>query len=199
MIKSLVFLTFILSALTTNAQNTWQQEVNYKINVSLNDVDHSLSANEKIEYINNSPDELTKIYIHLWPNAYRDSKSALAKQLYESGKKELYYGDLKNRGGIDSLDFYVDGERVTWNYDYQHPDICYLMLKKPLLPSARITISTPFKVKIPSGSISRLGHIEQSYQITQWYPKPAVYDANGWNYMPYLNQGEFYRRYRLSL
>ena len=195
MIKSLVFLTFILSALTTNAQNTWQQEVNYKINVSLNDVDHSLSANEKIEYINNSPDELTKIYIHLWPNAYRDSKSALAKQLYESGKKELYYGDLKNRGGIDSLDFYVDGEQVTWNYDSEHPDICYLMLKKPLLPSARITISTPFKVKIPSGSISRLGHIDQSYQITQWYPKPAVYDANGWNYMPYLNQGEFYSEY----
>ena len=91
------------------AQNTWQQEVNYKISVSLNDVDHVLSAIEKIEYINNSPDELTKIYIHLWPNAYRDRSSALAKQLYESGNKELYYGDQQNRGGIDSLDFYVDG------------------------------------------------------------------------------------------
>ena len=133
------------------AQNTWQQEVNYKISVSLNDVDHVLSAIEKIEYINNSPDELTKIYIHLLPNAYRDRSSALAKQLYESGNKELYYGDQQNRGGIDSLDFYVDGERVTWNYDSEHPDICYLMLKKPLLPSASITISTPFKVKIPSG------------------------------------------------
>ena len=177
------------------AQNTWQQEVNYKISVSLNDVDHVLSAIEKIEYINNSPDELTKIYIHLWPNAYRDRSSALAKQLYESGNKELYYGDQQNRGGIDSLDFYVDGERVTWNYDSEHPDICYLMLKKPLLPSASITISTPFKVKIPSGEISRLGHIEQSYQITQWYPKPAVYDANGWNYMPYLNKGEFYSEF----
>ncbi len=192
---------FVLFVLCLNifqlviAQNTWQQEVNYKINVSLNDVDHILSAIEKIEYINNSPDELTKIYFHLWPNAYRDSRSALAKQLYESGNKELYYGEQKNRGGIDSLDFYVDGEQVTWNYDSEHPDICCIILKKPLLPSASISITTPFKVKIPSGSISRLGHIEQSYQITQWYPKPAVYDSNGWNFMPYLNQGEFYSEY----
>ena len=32
-------------------------------------------------------------------------------------------------------------------------------------------------------------------QITQWYPKPAVYDKNGWHQMPYLTQGEFYSEY----
>ena len=160
--KKVVLFVFCLNVFQlVIAQNTWQQEVNYKINVSLNDVDHVLSAIEKIEYINNSPNELTKIYFHLWPNAYRDSRSALAKQLYESGNKELYYGEQKNRGGIDSLDFYVDGEQVTWNYDSEHPDICCIILKKPLLPSASISINTPFKVKITSGSISRLGHIEQ--------------------------------------
>ena len=31
--------------------------------------------------------------------------------------------------------------------------------------------------------------------ITQWYPKIAVYDENGWNKMPYLNQGEFYSNF----
>ena len=65
----------------------------------------------------------------------------------------------------------------------------------PLLPGESIVVSTPFRVKVPSGSISRLGHIGQSYQITQWYPKPAVYDKNGWNPMPYLNQGEFYSEF----
>ena len=40
-----------------------------------------------------------------------------------------------------------------------------------------------------------MGHIGQSYQITQWYPKPAVYDRDGWHAMPYLGQGEFYSEY----
>ena len=40
-----------------------------------------------------------------------------------------------------------------------------------------------------------MGHIGQSYQITQWYPKPAVYDRDGWHVMPYLGQGEFYSEY----
>jgi hypothetical protein len=50
-------------------------------------------------------------------------------------------------------------------------------------------------VKLPLGEVSRMGHIEQTYQITQWYPKPAVYDEKGWHPMPYLNQGEFYSEY----
>ena len=33
------------------------------------------------------------------------------------------------------------------------------------------------------------------FEITQWYPKPAVYDKNGWHAMPYLNMGEFYSEY----
>ena len=48
---------------------------------------------------------------------------------------------------------------------------------------------------LPSGSISRLGHVGESYQITQWYPKPAVYDEDGWHPMPYLSQGEFFSEY----
>ena len=39
-------------------------------------------------------------------------------------------------------------------------------------------------MKLPSGKISRLGHIGESYQLTQWYPKPAVYDRDGWHPMP---------------
>ena len=66
---------------------------------------------------------------------------------------------------------------------------------KPLAPGESLEYATPFRVQLPSGKISRLGHIGESYQITQWYPKPAVYDRDGWHEMPYLNQGEFYSEF----
>src|SRR5580698_2691831 len=55
----------------------WQQEVHYDIHVTLNDIQHSLKGNESFEYINHSPDTLTYIYIHLWPNAYKNTSTAL--------------------------------------------------------------------------------------------------------------------------
>jgi hypothetical protein len=189
---------FILSMQVTFysfTQGYWQQEVNYTINVTLNDKDHSLSAFESFEYINHSPDQLDKIYIHLWPNAYRNGKTALAKQQFKDGKTNLKFGEEKDKGYIDSLDFKVNGSKAKWEYDAKNVDICIVYLDQPLASGERLTISTPFKVKLPSGEISRLGHIGQSYQISQWYPKPAVYDKNGWNPIPYLNQGEFYSEY----
>src|SRR3989338_3651463 len=89
----------------------------------------------------------------------------------------------------------VNDAAVKWDYLKDSIDICKIILNEPLKSGDKIIISTPFHVKIPSGSISRMGHIGQSYQITQWYPKPAVFDKNGWNQMPYLNQGEFYSEY----
>ena len=177
------------------AQNYWQQEVNYTIDVKLNDATHSLSAIESFEYINHSPNELTQLWIHLWPNAYRGKNSALAKQQYDQGEDLLYFGDSDEKGFIDSLDFKVDGVPISWEFDSKNKDICVLTLSKPLKTGQKVVVSTPFYVKIPSGEISRLGHVGQSYQITQWYPKPAVYDHKGWHAMPYLNQGEFYSEY----
>jgi hypothetical protein len=54
--------------LTANCQY-WQQEVNYRIDVTLKDADNSLDGFEKLEYINHSPDTLKFIWFHLWPNA----------------------------------------------------------------------------------------------------------------------------------
>ena len=131
----------------------------------------------------------------LWPNAYKNGETALAEQQYASGETILKFEGELDRGFIDSLDFHVNDNPVEWDFDKEHIDICRIILPEPLQPGERLAVSTPFRVKIPSGEISRLGHIGQSYQITQWYPKPAVYDKNGWNQMPYLNQGEFYSEY----
>lgn len=185
----------LMVSLCAISQDYWQQEVNYKIDVELDDKTHFLNGYEEFEYINNSPTALDRIYIHLWPNAYRDGTTALARQLYESGNGILKYGSESDKGYIDSLDFKVNGNKANWELDPENPDICLLILPEALRTGGRVTISTPFRVKLPSGKISRLGHLQQSYQITQWYPKPAVYDKNGWNQMPYLNQGEFYSEY----
>jgi hypothetical protein len=193
--KQLLVLILLIVSITTSNAQYWQQEVNYTILVKLDDKSHVLRGSETIEYTNNSPNALNEIYMHLWPNAYRDEKSALAKQLYKNDEFLLHYGEDSLKGSIDSLNFTVNNSVVQWNYDSKHSDICIIKLAQPLLPGGKITIATPFKVTIPSGEISRLGHIGQSYQITQWYPKPAVYDKNGWNAIPYLNQGEFYSEY----
>lgn len=176
-------------------QNYFQQEVNYTIDVTLNDVTHELSAFEKIQYINNSKNALDFIYFHLWANAYKNNETALAKQLLESGETEMYFAKSEDLGYIDSLNFLVNGQSIKWEFDKEHIDICKLFLNKPINPGDTITITTPFHVKLPSAKISRLGHLGQAYAITQWYPKPAVFDRDGWHPMPYLNQGEFYSEF----
>jgi hypothetical protein len=173
----------------------FQQETNYKIHVRLDDFRNELFADEEIEYVNNSPEALPFIYFHLWPNAYKNNQTELAKQLLENGSTNFNFSPEADKGYIDQLDFKVNGETVKWEFAGDTIDICRIWLKQPLQHGERITISTPFHVKIPLGKFSRLGHLGQQYQITQWYPKPAVYDRNGWNQMPFLNQGEFYSEF----
>ncbi len=176
-------------------ENYFQQEVNYTISVRLDDVKHELSAQEEIEYKNNSPTPLSEIHMHLWPNAYKNDNTAMAKQMVEDGNTKFFYSKEEQRGFIDHLDFKVDGKTMQWEYDSANIDICKIILNKPLLPGERLVITTPFHVKLPDSQFSRLGHDGQSYQITQWYPKPAVFDRDGWHAMPYLNQGEFYSEF----
>lgn len=182
---------------TINAQSKpyFQQDVAYTINVKLDDEKHFLHGTESLVYKNNSPDALPFIWMHIWPNAYKNRETALCKQLTENGELKLYFAKNEDRGYIDSLSFSVNGQAVKTEAHPQHIDIIKLVLNEPLQPGQEITITTPFRVKIPSGEFSRLGHIEQQYQITQWYPKPAVYDRNGWNDIPYLDQGEFYSEF----
>lgn len=182
-------------AVQADSQNYFQQEVNYKIKVALNDTLHELHAFEEMEYINNSPDTLHFIWIHLWPNAYSSNSTDLAKQLFGIKGKSKLFNDPQLSGSIDSLDFKVDNQTVDWSLVSGQSDISRIELNEPLPPGDTLWLTTPFRVKIPKGVTSRLGHIDESYQISQWYPKPAVYDPDGWHPMPYLDQGEFYSEF----
>lgn len=172
----------------------FQQDVAYEIHVTLDDSAHTLSANETITYTNNSPDTLNFIWFHLWPNAYKNSESAMEKQFLALKSPRMAFATKKERGYIDSLNFTSNGVPLTWSYHPEWIDVAKVELNEPLKPGESVTIDTPFFVKLPK-VFSRLGHTDQHYEITQWYPKPAVYDRNGWHPMPYLNMGEFYSEF----
>ena len=172
----------------------WQQRVNYSIEVSLNDKDHTLNGFESIEYINNSPDTLTFIWFHIWPNAYKTDKTAFSDQLLENGNTDFYFSDKNQKGYINRLDFKVNNKTAEIQDHPEHIDIVKVILPSPLPPGQKTIITTPFHVKL-AFNFSRGGYDGDAYQVTQWYPKPAVYDRQGWHPMPYLDQGEFYSEF----
>ncbi|MDX9750822.1 MAG: M1 family metallopeptidase [Flavobacteriales bacterium] len=186
------------------AQAYWQQRVDHAIDVRLDDTAHTLHGHAAFTYHNHAPVTLDTIWVHLWANAYRDRTSALCRQLTDNGDLDLYFARPEERGHTDSLDFHTmetvaPGEQRrrghAWGPHPVHADIAWIKLDKPLRPGETITIATPFRVKVPDGKFSRLGHTGQAYAITQWYPKPAVYDKDGWHFMPYLSNGEFYNEF----
>jgi hypothetical protein len=177
------------------SKDYFQQEVNYRMTVTLDDTSHELNAFADISYVNNSPDTLTFIWFHLWPNAYSSNKTALAKQIFRMQGKQKLFEDPLQRGFIDSLRFKINGEEAGWETLSGEPDICRVFLPAPLLPGDSVRIQTPFHVKMPIGNISRMGYNSGVYQVSQWYPKPAVYDRTGWHPMPYLDQGEYYSEF----
>lgn len=185
----LIFISFIFAQ-----QPYFQQYCEYDIDVTLDDSLHTLSAYEKIEYTNNSPDDLEFIWFHIWPNAYKNNETAYAKQAFELGSTRFYFADEDDRGYIDSLDFKVNGQSIRWEQHSEWIDVIKLNLIDPIKSGESILIETPFFVKIPK-VFSRLGHSGKHYEITQWFPKPAVYDNDGWHPMPYLNMGEFYSEF----
>lgn len=192
--KQLLFLLSNFLLLTSYAQPYWQQHVAYTIDVTLNDKEKTLDAFEKLVYTNNSPDTLHFIWFHLWPNAYKNDRTAFSDQLLENGNTRFYFSGKEEKGYINRLDFRVEDVRAKTEDHPQYIDIIKVVLPQPLLPKKSVTITTPFHVKLPF-NISRGGYDGQSFQVTQWYPKPAVYDKQGWHEMPYLDQGEFYSEF----
>jgi hypothetical protein len=196
--------SFILAGLLFSSQaytqtlarpaDYFQQEVAYRIDVSLDDVDHTLSAFLSLDYTNHSPDTLDFIWFHLWPNGYKNRETAFARQAFNQGGARFYYARDEDRGYIDSLDFRSLDVSLHWEYHPEWIDVAKVHLDQPLPPGGTVTIETPFFVKIPK-IFSRMGHTGNHYELTQWYPKPAVYDRDGWHPMPYLDLGEFYSEF----
>nr|WP_121271213.1 M1 family metallopeptidase [Pedobacter schmidteae] len=193
--KSLFILFIFCSSVVFAQEKYWQQHVRYQIDVALNDQEKSLKGFEKIVYKNNSPSSLNFIWFHIWPNAYKNENTALFHQLKNdtarASKLEKY-----TYGSIEGLNFKVNG-KVAATEKHPNPqyiDVIKLKLPSPLKPGDSVAITTDFKVKLPS-YFSRSGFADGEFMVCQWYPKPAVFDKNGWHEFPYLDMGEFYSDY----
>jgi hypothetical protein len=175
-----------------NAQSFgWQQRADYHISVTLDTKEKTLDGSLELMYTNASPDTLTFIWMHLWPNAYKSDKTAFAEQHLLTGQSDFYFSQPGQKGYINQLNFSVDGKAATLEDHPVHLDIVKLVLPSPLLPGQSANIVTPFHVQLPY-RFSRMGYVDSFYSITQWFPKAAVYDADGWHPMTYLELGEYY-------
>lgn len=132
-----LFLTGWTSAQTLNRPGDYfQQEVAYRIDVTLNDEDHTLSAFLSLDYTNHSPDTLDFIWFHLWPNAYENNETAFARQRWNGGSARFYFAKEKERGYIDSLAFRSGDIPLKWEYHPEWIDVAKVYLAQPLLPGA---------------------------------------------------------------
>ncbi|MDD4857689.1 MAG: M1 family metallopeptidase [Candidatus Krumholzibacteria bacterium] len=165
----------------------WQQQANYKIKAELDAKAHSLAGTETISYKNNSPDTLTRFYMHLYPNAFRDKTSPLIRDFMQ-GTLHFFIGLPKSkRGWIDVTELKVDGDTVQFKVD---GTILSASFPKPLPPGGTASFELAFNEKIMP-RIARSGYSGDQYDMAQWYPKMVVYDGDGWHPDQY-RMGEFY-------
>ena len=119
-------------AIQSVSAQSWQQQVDSDIRVTLDDPAHRLHGDIQITYHNNSPETLDFVWMHLWPNAYRNGKTAMAKQHFRDGDMFMFYAMSRDLGGIDSLAFTSAGQTLAWEPHPEHIDIAKVTLPAPL-------------------------------------------------------------------
>lgn len=188
----LLLFTFIQ---TKAQQNYWQQQLRYDIKAELDDAEKSITGFETVVYKNNSAATLNFIWFHIWGNAYKNKNTALMQQILTDESRSKKAKDF-GEGSMDGFDFKINGQAAKTE---AHPnplyiDIIKLVLNRPLNPGDSVIITTPFKLMLPP-YFSRSGYADGEFMACQWYPKPAVFDKDGWHEFPYLDMGEFYSEY----
>ena len=200
---------FVMSVLFSNAQaDRWQQRINYNIKASLDVNNNIVKGTEEIVYDNNSTDTLTKVYFHLYWNAFQPNS------VMDIRSRELGKNTMTNRRGDVVKDWdarvtdrieklspteigYQRVSTITINGKAQnlieHETILEVQLTQPILPKSSVKMSVAFEAQVPK-QIRRSGRDNAEgvrYSMSQWYPKMVEYDYQGWNTNPYIAR-EFY-------
>ena len=171
----------------------WQQQISYDIDVDFNHQNHQFNLTEKITYYNNSPDNLNKVFFHLYYNAFQpgsmmdvrsrtiaDPDSRVLDRIQKLNKDEI---------GFQKINSVVDGNNKNLIFNEQGT-ILEVILDKPLNPGKKLKLTLSCRSQIPL-QIRRTGRYNKenvAYSMTQWYPKMCEYDDEGWHSNPYIGR-----------
>jgi hypothetical protein len=209
--KTRLFFLSVIPLIAIAQPDRWQQKIKYNINVNMDVTTNRFTGTERIEYSNNAPDTLHRIFFHLYWNAFQPN-SSMDVRSRELGKTRI--SDPNPRRQSDGLDWdarvkdrisklspteigYQKVQSVMINGVAQqlkeHETILEVVLSKPMLPKTKTVLDVKFEAQVPL-QIRRSGRDNAEgirYSMSQWYPKVVEYDYQGWNANPYIAR-EFY-------
>ena len=173
-------------------QGYWQQHVDYKMIIDMDVNTFKYLGKQELIYTNNSPDTLSRVFYHLYFNAFQpDSEMDVHSRLIADPDKrvkdrisklkpdEIGYINVNKLTQNDvSVDFFIEGT------------IMEVTLAKPISPNGSVTFNMDFDAQVPV-QIRRSGRNNKegvALSMTQWYPKIAEYDFEGWHADPYIGR-----------
>jgi len=205
MSRLFLFPTLCLFIITTAAAqpSRWQQHVKYSMDVTMDVASNKFTGKQKLLYTNNSPDTLTRLFYHLYwnafqPNSMMDNRSRVLGQQLVNGRPD-WDGRVRDRI-LHLQPDEIGYQQVKWikmngvaQTMKQHETILEVVLTSPVLPKATVTLDLEFAAQVPV-QIRRSGRDNAEgvrYSMSQWYPKLCEYDYEGWHPTPYVAR-EFY-------
>ena len=197
--KPLFTALFTLTLLAANAQkhpDYWQQRIDYTMDVSMNVEDFTYKGRSTVQYTNHSPDTLTRVFFHLYFNAFRPGSDMDARlQSISDPDNRMVTENKESRISVLSEDEmgYLRVAQITQNQGAplktSHEEtILVVDLQTPLLPQSSTTLNLDFEGQVPL-QIRRSGRNSEegvALSMSQWYPKMVEYDHEGWHDYPYI-------------
>ncbi|MBQ0733754.1 M1 family metallopeptidase [Aquimarina celericrescens] len=187
---ALVF-SFVVSSVTAqNNTSYWQQHVDYTMNVDMNVDNFQYEGVQELIYTNNSPDTLNQVFYHLYFNAFQPGSEMDVRS------RNLPDPDPRVKDRINKLSPQEIGFIKVSSLSQNKKPVTYkvagtvleVTLDKPILPGEKVTFSMQFFGQVPK-QIRRSGRNNKegvALSMTQWYPKMAEYDFEGWHAHPYI-------------
>jgi hypothetical protein len=176
----------------------WQNRADYKLNVTLDTVQHRVSGTTVINYTNNSPDGLAFLWLQLDQNIYREDSRGTATSPI-GGSRD---GVKSFTGGDEIKGVYVIRNGKEEKVDYVVTDTRMQIRLKDTLHAggSKIQLKIDYAFAVPEYGTDRMGRQLTKngwiYELAQWYPRMEVYDdVTGWNVIPYMGGAEFYLEY----